>query len=281
MRLREPGVDGYRRPAAQSTDLARYGMTRRRLPARVRAWVLPTLLLAACGSGGNGEADKQPDQILQDAGAALKAAKSFHLVAVVDNSGSSGASPAALGGTLTIAADVVAPNTVSGTMTQAGVTGHFAFVGGKVYLQGHDFLAKLGGDQAASIIGDRWVVAPASAAGSGVGQIADMQKFADCLVQNHGTLSKTTGTVNGQAAVVLTDKGDKPATQPGRLYVAVSGTAYPLKLEITGATTAGTPANSACASSGSSTGSLTFSDYGKSYSIAAPSNAVDFSSSGG
>jgi hypothetical protein len=255
---------------------------------RFLACALAGLLLAACGSGSsssgpNGEAGKQPDQIIQDAAAALKAASSFHLVAVVDGGAApSSGTPAPLSGTLTIAADVVSPSTVAGTMTQSGVTGHFEFVGGKVYLQGKDFIAKLAGEQAAALVGDRWVLAPASAAGSGVGQIADMQKFADCLVQNHGTLSKSTGSANGQDAVVLTDKGDKPGSQPGRLYVAATGTAYPLKLEITGAVAAGTPANTSCASGGtSSTGSLTFTDYGKSFSIAAPSNALDFSGAGG
>jgi len=237
-------------------------------PRRILGCALAALVLAACG--GSDESGKPADQVLQDAAAALKAAKSFHLAVVVD-SGTAGA------GKLDISADVVAPNTVSGTIAQSGVTGHFVFAGGKVYLQGRDFLSALAGQQAAAQIGDHWVIAPASAAGSGVGQIADMQKFADCLVQNHGTLSKSTGKVGGQDAVVLTDKADRPGTQPGRLSIAASGTPYPLQLEITGPTTAGTPANASCASSGGSTGTLTFSSYGASYSIAAPTGAVDLS----
>jgi hypothetical protein len=241
-------------------------------PRRTLACALAaTLLLAACGGGD--EASKPADQVMQDTATALKAAKSFHLAVVVDT-GTQG------GGKLDISADVVAPNTVSGTITEAGVTGRFVFAGGKVYLQGRDFLSALAGQQAATQIGDKWVVAPASAAGSGVGQIADMQKFADCLVQNHGTLSKSTGKLGGQDAVILTDKADKAGTQPGKLYVAASGTPYPLELQITGPTTPGTPASSACASTGSSTGNLTFSDYGKSYSIAAPTGAVDLSGGG-
>jgi hypothetical protein len=236
------------------------------------ACALAPLLLAACG--GNGEPQKTPDQVLGDAAAALKAASSFHLAVAVDGG--------AQGGKLDISADLVAPSTVSGTITQGGVTGHFVFAGGHVYLQGRDFLQSLAGQQTATAIGDRWVVAPASAAASGVGQIADMQKFADCLVQNHGTLSKSTGKLGGQDAVVLTDKGDKPGTQPSRLYVAAGGTPYPLKLEITGPTTPGAPAGATCTSSGGgSTGSLSFSDYGKSYSIAAPTDAVDLSGGGG
>jgi hypothetical protein len=254
-------------------------MTTRRLLAGALALAS---LIAACGSGG-GEADKQPDQVLQDAANALKSAKSFHLVAVVNNDNATpGATPSPLSGTLTISADVVSPSTVSGTLTQSGVTAHFIFANNKVYLQGKDFLGKLAGDQVASQIGDSWIAAPASAAGSGVGQIADMNKFADCLAQNHGTLSKSTGNLNGQDVVVLTDKGDKPGTQPGKLSIISSGTPYPIKLEMTGPVTPGTPANSSCSSSGSSsTGSLTFSDYGKSYSIAAPSNAIDFTTGGG
>jgi hypothetical protein len=225
------------------------------------------LLLTACG--GNGEADKPATQVLSDASQALKSATSFHLAVLAEGGGQSGR--------VEIGADVVSPSTVSGTIKQGGVTGHFVFAGGRVYLQGRQFLTALAGAQTAETIGDRWVIAPSSAATSGIGQIADMQKFATCLVENHGTLSKSSGSVNGQDAVVLTDKADRPGTQPGKLYVAASGTAYPLKLEITGPTTPGTPTNSACSSTGSSTGSLTFSDYGKSFSIAAPSGAVDMS----
>ena len=239
---------------------------------RIAAGWSAALLLAACGGGGQGgaETDRTPVQVLQDAAAALKAAASFHLAVVVD-----GGAPG--GGRLDIDADVVAPSTVQGTIKEGNATGRFVFAGGKVYLQGREFLTLLAGDAIAKQIGDQWVIAPAAAAGSGVGQIADMRKFADCMVQNHGTLTKGNGTVDGQDAVILTDKADRPGTQPGRLYVAARGTAYPLKLEITGPTTAGPPANAACTSNGSSTGSLTFSEYGKAFSIAAPTSALDLS----
>jgi hypothetical protein len=239
------------------------------------------ILLAACGGGSSGEADKTPDQILSDAVAALKSTKTLHLVAN-ENSSSTPDPNGGSSGPVKIVADIQTPNAVSGSITEAGATGHFVVTNGKFYLQGRDLIAKLGGQAAVDVVGDKWVLVPASASSSGVADLADMNKLATCLQQQHGTLSKGgSATVNGQDTVIVVDKGDKPGTQPGKLYVATSGTAYPLKFEQTGSVTPGGDTSGPCASTSNSTGSATFSDFNKSVTVTPPPNPLDLSSLGG
>jgi len=250
-------------------------MTRGRLACSLLA---ASLLASACGSSGNGEADKTAAQILADAVSAMRTTSSFHISGQETSSGTGTPNPL---GNISLSIDIAGPSSAQGTIGGEGVTAKFVITGGKFYLQGKEFFAKVAGDQAANLVGDRWVVAPSTSGISGFDQFVDAKKLANCLNLDHGALSKGgTTTVNGQTAVILVDKGDKPGTQPGKLYVATSGTAYLLKLETTGAAQPGTPpGGDQCGSSGdTSTGAILFSDFGKSYSVSAPSDAVDLQS---
>jgi hypothetical protein len=230
------------------------------------------LVLGACGSGG-GEADKTPQQILDDAVAAMKSAKTFHISGTMTDST----------GTTTVALDV-GTGSAEGTFSQQGLTAKIVVTGGKFYLQGKELFSKFAGPQAGALIGDRWVIIPTSVL-SGVDAFTDVQKFASCLASDHGTLSKGgTGSVDGQAAVILVDKGDKPGTQAGKLYVAASGTAYVLRLEDTGkATAGGSSSSSQCGGSAdsASTGTLTLSRFNQTVSVTPPPDALDLSKLGG
>jgi hypothetical protein len=242
------------------------------------------LLLSACGSG-SGEADKTADQILADASSALKAAKSFHFE--LTEAGASSSSNGGFGN-LSVAMDVVAGQGASATLKGESVSANLVITGGKVYLQGRNFWAKFAGAQAANVIGERWVILPSSVSGlSDLLMFTDTAKLANCLRLDHGTLSRSgTATVAGQSAVVLADKGDKPGTAPGKLYVATSGTAYPLKIESSGNGRPGAPpGGDACSSSSpaSETGSrasstVLFSEFGQSFTIKPPSGALDLQS---
>ena len=56
-----------------------------------------------------------------------------------------------------------------------------------------------------------------------------------CLVKEAGTVTNAGArTVAGEDVVVLTDKGDKPGTSPGELYLPASGPALPTRLRQTG-----------------------------------------------
>jgi hypothetical protein len=240
------------------------------------------LLLAACGGGG--EAGKSPSQILDDAANALQSAKSVH----IDATSTGGSS-----GTFHITVDLVSGGGARGSVTSEGVVAKFVVAGGKFYIQGRDFFAKFAGPQAATVIGDRWVLIPSNAGVSSFESFTDTKTLADCLRADHGTLSSGgTATVAGQGTVVLVDKGDRPGTAPGKLYVASSGTAYPLELQVTGATSSGTPPGGAqCAgttggsatggSSSGGAGTLFFSQYDASVSVTPPANPLDLSSLAG
>lgn len=252
-------------------------MTRTRMGGALAA---AALLLAACGGGG--EADKSPDQILGDAANALQSARSVHIDA--DSTGGSN-------GTFHITVDIVSGGGARGSVNSSGVAAQFVVTGGKFYIQGRDFFAKFAGPQAATLIGDRWVLLPSNAGVSDFESFTDTTTLATCLRADHGSLSSGgTATVAGQGAVVIVDKGDKPGTAPGKLYVATSGTPYPLELQITGATQSGTPpGGSKCAgTSGSATGGSSSGGkatlllaYGASVSVTPPPNPLDLSSLAG
>jgi len=241
-------------------------------------------LLSACGSsggsGGSGgvEADKSAQQILADAVNAMKSATSLHISA----RGTGGTTPE----TVTIELDVAAGGSAHGSLSTGGTTANVAMVNGKVYLQGRDFWSKVGGAQVAAAIGDHWAILPAGADSSGFNSFGDISTLADCFNLDHGTISKGgTATFEGRAAVVLLDKGDKPGTAPGKLYVAASGTPYPLGIQITGATRAGTPPGGEKCSGGSVSANdratLTLSDYGKAVIVTPPPGALDLQSLAG
>jgi hypothetical protein len=241
------------------------------------------LVLTACGSGGggNGEADKSANQILADATSALKSATSFRIAGTAtDSSGP---------GSFDVTFVVGAGGGAKGKLTNGGATAQFVYSGGKFYVQGKDFFTKFGGPQAGAVVGDRWVLLPASAAGQDFAAFTDPSALATCLSADHGTISKGgTATVDGHEAVILVDKGDKPGTAPGRLYVATSGTAYPVKVDVTGATSPGTPpggpkCSSTTGSSGGTggTASLTLSQFNATVTITPPPNPLDLSTLGG
>lgn len=249
------------------------------------------LVLAACGSGGSGgsgasnsEADRSPAQILADAAAALRTAHSLHLD--VDNFALSGGSGAAHFGV-----DLASSGAASATLQTEGVTAHFLYVGGRFYAQGKGFWEKFAGPQAANLIGERWVVVPHNAGLADFEQFLNISTLAKCFQLDHGTLSKGgTSSVDGQAAVVVVDKGDEPGTSPGKFYVAASGTAYPLQVQTTGATRPGTPpGGTACGgdassssptpgTSSSGTTTIVLSRFNQPVSIKAPSDALDLQS---
>jgi hypothetical protein len=240
------------------------------------------LLLAACGGGGNGEADKTASQILADAVAALKSAKSFHISAKSAATGTDA---------LSLDLDLLTGGSARGKVTSGGATANVVVLGGKFYIQGRDFWNKFAGPQAATVIGDRWAILPSNADTSGFVSFVNTDTLATCLGISHGTITKGgTTTVAGQGAVILVDKGDKPGTAPGKLYVATSGPAYPLKLETTGTASAGTaPGGAECngsssgsnGGSGNGPGSFTLTNFGTVGAITPPPSPLDLSSLGG
>jgi hypothetical protein len=225
------------------------------------ALLVITALLAGCGGGGgtpaaksNGEAGKPAAQVLADAKKAVATASSLH----VSGQGQSSGQP--------IAVDVslVRGKGGTGTLKINGLEVQLVRIGDTVYVKGSDaFYQHFAGKAAAQLLHDKWLKGSATS-----GQLKPLAAFTGPsalfaqLAANHGTLvNKGTTTYKGQQVVEVRD-----VTKNASLYVAATGTAYPVAFVQRKAGAAG---------------AVTFGDWNASVSLNAPSGAIDISSFGG
>ncbi len=196
-----------------------------RISRRALIMGLISTLIAACGGSSgaadNGEAAKQPDQILKDTVAALRGAEAVHMYGEVPT------------GSDTIGMDLHynRSGNLMGTITIGTVNADLVITGGHTFLKGRSLFARFGGDQAASVIGDRWVVVPAGTGpGSeivdGLATFTDFNKLADLFATPTGGAVTKGGasTVDGRPAVSL-------RASDSVLWVSTTGRAYPVALK--------------------------------------------------
>lgn len=248
---------------------------------------------ASCGSSStssNGETDKTPDQILSDSAAAIRNVTSYHFIVDTTQTGSA----------LHLDLRVGGPGKVAGSLTTEGLSVDIVVSGSDVYLRGgKDFWTKFGGAAAATLVADKWVKVPSSATESitkPLGEFADTSTIAKCLITSpHGTLTKSTTTVDGQAVIELHDAGDQPGTEVGTLDLAATGSPYPVRLVSSGsrkpggatpspdcsATSSSSSSDSSSSSSSSAGGSVSFKEWGTSVTVTPPPDALDLSKLGG
>jgi hypothetical protein len=205
-------------------------------------------LLGGCGgsSSGNGVASKSPNEILAAAKAAADAAKSAH----VSGSVVSGGSP------ITLDLDLAAAGG-RGQLSLNGLGFELIQTGGTVYIKGSPaFYRRIGGAAAAQLLQGKWLKAPTSTPEfSSIASLTDLHRLLNAALSSHGTLVKTaTSTVNGKKVVGVTDQ-----TRGGTLYVATSGSPYPLEI----------------AKSGTGGGTVSFDRWNERVSITPPANAID------
>ena len=121
------------------------------------------------------------------------------------------------------------------------------------------------------------VVAEQLAAADTAEELDEQQFLAGCLRVNTGTLTVAgTSTIDGQPVVEVKGAGDSPGSAPDVLYVATTGTPYPLRWTTTGPTKPG-GAVDACNKGRplTATADLHFSDFNSVPPIKAPSGAID------
>jgi hypothetical protein len=211
-------------------------------------------VLAGCGGSGkkgNGEAGKTVAQIVADTRAAVLSATSVH----VAGSGLSSGSPLALDLRL------VAGKGGKGRVTANGITFDMVRIGPTAYFKaGPKFWQGFGGSAASALLANRWLKAPAT-----TGKLAtftpltDIRKLFTTLLDTRGTLVKLgESTIDGVQVVGIRDK-----TRGGTLYVAATGTPYPVALRKSG------------------NGAITFDGWNEPVALKAPANAVDLSGLGG
>ena len=208
-----------------------------------------TVLVAGCGGSGsksNGEAKKAASQVLADALAAAQGASGVH----VSGSIVSGGEPL----TLNLALDKGTGG--SGTMSESGLSFQLIRVGGKAYIKGSDaFYKKFAGAGVAQLLHGKWLEGSATTGNlAALTSLTDISKLFNGALASHGTLSNGGETTyKGQKVVAIKD-----TTKDGILYVAATGTPYPVA--IVGA---------------NKSGAIVFDNWGKTVTITAPKNAVD------
>ncbi len=231
-----------------------------RFPRPAVTMGLSAVLLAACGGGSgagaadNGEASKPPDQILKDTVAALRGAEAVHMYGEVPTGAD----------TLGMDLHYNRSGNLQGTITMGTVHADLVITGGHTFLRGRSLFAKFGGDQAASVIGDHWVVVPAGTGpGSeivdGLSSFTDFSKLADLFsTPTGGAVTKGgTSTVDGKPAVSLRDSDSV-------LWVSTTGKAYPVALKPS-----------------SGTQGLHFASWDQPVDVTAPKDPLDFSAVAG
>jgi len=199
--------------------------------------------LAACGSAApkdNGEAAKKGPEVLADAKAALRTAGTFRVSGSVMQQGQS----------LVVDLLVKAGQGSRGTVTVAGQKVDLVTTGGIGYLRAPaGFYTAQGAPAAtAQLAGGKYVKIPA-------GQAKELDAFS-----NIDTLLATSGAV--QPAVAPADVGGAKAVvvsdAQGRLLVAATGPALPLRLEST-----------------KGSGVATFSQFGTPVDLTPPPGSID------
>ena len=216
--------------------------------------LLVTGTLAACGGGSssNGVADKTPTQILTEAKQAARDAGSVHVSGSITDQGT------------TIGVDLHIGKTAgAGSITLHGSKIDLVRAGDTVYIRAPaSFYTSLGaGAAAGQLLDGKWLKASAkSKEFSDLAQLTALDAFTAQALKPDGTVSKgDETTVDGQKVIQL------KSSKGGSLFVATTGKPYPVQLE----------------GSGTSKGTITFSDWGSSVKADAPAKSIDLAKLGG
>lgn len=142
------------------------------------------------------------------------------------------------------------------------------------------------GAAAARQFANRWVKMARSAGDEYDAVVEQLtpKRMASCVTRNAGTLVKGgTTTIDGKRAIVIVDKGDKPGTTPGRLYVTAARPTLPIRSLQTGKRRPGGKIDSRCEDKDdtSTASDLRFSRFDQPLRLTAPKGAIDLTENGG
>lgn len=176
---------------------------------------------------------------------------------------------------------------MSGPIRGKNISLQYAYVGGRTYLQGRDFIAAEAGTVAGDRAGNRWLeVTPiTTSAGNPFRDFSDLDSVRQCLLDGpHGTLTKGgQSQVDGYPTVTIDDRGDKPGSARARYFVATAAPHYMVRIDEMGAVLPGGPAASttcrrmfaSALASGLGAARVDLLDINSVAPIAAPPGAVD------
>lgn len=198
----------------------------RRRPLGAAAALLAALiaLLSGCGSGAagpNGIAAESPQQILAAAETAAAGAATARLAGSIVSAGKP----------ISLKMELVSGKGGAGEVTLAGLAIDLVQVDGWLYARGSaSFYREFADPSAARVLAGKWLKARANRGPfAALATLTDLRRLIDGTLSEHGQLEHAPArSIDGRPAVGITDNAGG-----GTLYVAATGTPYPL--EITGA----------------------------------------------
>jgi len=183
------------------------------------------LTIGGCGSSsssssssGGGIESKSPEEIVAAAKKAATTAATVHIVGETVNEGRP----------LSIDLQLVAGKGGSGRVAVEGSEIEIVAVEHAYYIRGGTaFYTRLAGPEAARLLQGRWVKATEKDGSfNSFARLTDLGEVLGSTLDSHGTLAAAgTATIEGQKVVGVTD-----TTKGGTLYVAATGTPYPLEI---------------------------------------------------
>jgi hypothetical protein len=244
-----------------------------RSAALITALPLALALAAAAGPPASAadESSKSPKRILADLSRDLGKVRSYHFSGTQTDPD----------GRASIAGDATASGRVNLVIRKGSSAVRLIAVPAGVYIRGNAaYWKSVGGQNGASVaeqLADRWVKPPQDESFDAMFTDLTPKHLASCVSIGTGTLAKGgTATVGGRKAIVIIDRGDKPGTTPGRLYVTASGRVLPLRVTQTGRRKAGGRLDTRCQEKDdkSTASDLTFSRFDAKLTITAPRGAI-------
>lgn len=207
--------------------------------------------LAGCGgssSSGNGVESKSASAIVSSALKAAESAKTVHVTGAGTAEGSQ----------LRIDLKIDGEKGATGTITKGNLSIRLIRVGSRAFINGGaSFYERYGGAEAAKLLKGRWLETSAtSGEGAALSDLTNLKSLLAGIRGGHSSsLQKgATKTIGGVQAIAITD-----TQKHGTLYVATSGTPYPLEV----------------VKRGSEGGSFSFSEWNAPVSVSKPANALN------
>jgi hypothetical protein len=222
---------------------------------------------------GGGEASKTPQAILSDLQRDLAKVKSLHFAGSLTEPGS----------VTRLSGDVFASGSASIGIVQGKASVRMILLPRSTYLKANAVYWKASdkkyGAILASKLAGRWVKVPESTRASVQSLLSTLspKNLARCFGGQTGTLvNNGVTTLGGRQVIVLEDKGDKPGTTPGLLYVTAEGRVLPVRNTQTGPRRAGGKLDRHCEEPDdkSTAGDVAMSRFDRVAPLKAPRNVV-------
>ena len=201
----------------------------------------------------NSEATEPAAQVLADAKTAATSASSTHISGGIN----SGGTP------ITLDLDMARGKGAKGSMSTNGLKFDLVRIGDTAYIRGSDaFYQHFAGAGVAQLLHGKWLKASiVKGRFRSLAPLTSIGLLFAGISAHHGKLVNKGATTRGQKVVAVQDTSDN-----SKLYVAASGTPYPVAL---------------VGGRGRQSGAITFGDWNDPVSLSAPKGAIDLSALGG